>query len=111
MRLIVPAVVVVLLFLFVLMNSTNPTDMPGNEYALNWTQRAVGGIVAATAAIGMLLFAAANQSANRSLALVLPLLGGMLLVAPHWSIALAIGLVGAAMVAKSIFDGRAIPPR
>ena len=60
MRTILPSIIVVVLFFAIIrINSDNPMDVSGNEVALNWTQRAIGGLIAASAAFALLLRGAA----------------------------------------------------
>ena len=111
MRTILPSIVaVVLLFAIIRVNSDNPMDVSGNEVALNWTQRAVGGLIAATAACALLLRGSANDTLERQFGLVLPLLGGMLLATSNWALAIAIGAIGVAPIFKTIFNGRGARP-
>ena len=102
-------IVIFMLFLVVRAASERPDHILANEAALNWTQRAVGLLIAATAAFALLLRGAASEPLERQLGLVLPLLGGVLLVSSHWGPALALGAIGVAIIVKEGF-GRQGPP-
>jgi len=98
--LIFVVIVVIVLFAVVRANSDRPTSIVENEAALNWTLRAVGALMAATAAFALLLRGLASETLERQFGLVMPLLGGMLLYSTHWSLALALGAVGVALIAR-----------
>ena len=66
--------------------------------ALDWTLHLLGGVVAAASAIGMLVVAAAHGSFQRQIVLALPLLGGLLLIAANWGVALAFGAIVAVWI-------------
>jgi hypothetical protein len=68
--------------------------------ALEWTQHLLGALVAGTSAIGILVVAAVHGSFQRQVVLALPLLGGLLLVAPNWGLALAFGAIVAIWIFK-----------
>lgn len=104
-------VLVLVVFAIVRSNSSDrPGEMIANEAALNWTQRAVGVLIAAIAAFALLLRAVASETLDRQFGFVLPLLGGMLLVTSHWSIALAFGAIGMSLLAKEWLSKPGVPP-
>ncbi len=89
---------VAILFLIVLVSGGEVTSrsIPNQvafEFALQWTIRAVGALVAISAAIGMLGVAAAREPFERQLDLALPLVGGLLLISPNWGLALAFAAI------------------
>lgn len=103
MRLIIPlAGLVVFLFFLIVINGDRPQNMIALEAALGWVTRAVGGLVAAIAAIMLLFRGTARASLDEQFGLVLPLLGGMLLASGTWSIGLALGAIGVALIARSV---------
>ena len=61
--------------------------------ALEWTLHLLGGLAAASAAVGMLIIAAGHGSFQRLVVLSLPLLGGLLLLNANWGVALALGAI------------------
>lgn len=61
--------------------------------ALEWTLHLFGGVVASSAAVGMLLVAALHGSYQRQIVLVLPLTSGLLLISANWGLALALGMI------------------
>ena len=104
MRFVLPlAALVVFLFFLIAINGDRPQNMIVFEAALGWVTRAVGGLVAAVAAILLLLRGTARASLDEQFGLVLPLLGGMLLASGTWSIGLALGAVGVALIARSVY--------
>lgn len=104
MRLVIPlAGLVVFLFFLIAINGDRPQNMIVFEAALGWAMRAVGGLVAAVAAILLLLRGTARGSLDEQFGLVLPLLGGMLLASGTWSIGLALGAIGVALIARSVY--------
>jgi hypothetical protein len=95
-----------MIFVFVITRSHRPEDIIAHEAALMWTQRAVGGIIAAIAAFALLLRGLAGETMERQVGLVLPLLGGVMLAGAHWSVALATGAVCVAFLYEGRFAGR-----
>lgn len=105
-------VLVLVVFAIVRVNSDRPDKVLANEAALNLTQRAIGVLIAVTAAFGLFLRGdeRERETRERQLGYVLPLLGGMLLVSSHWSLALALGAVGVALIAHEWFGKPGGPP-
>lgn len=87
-----------------------PADLAVNEAAMNWTLKACGSLMAACAAFALLLRGLVSETLERQLGLVLPLLGGVLLVATHWSVALALGAISVALIARECC-GRLCAPK
>lgn len=93
------AIVFLFLFLFfimVLVAMNCEPGVPGSQVisvALEWTLHLLGGAVAAVSAIGMLAVAAVHGPFQRQIVLALPLLGGLLLIAANWGVALAFGAI------------------
>jgi len=75
------------------------------DLALDRIQRIVGLIIAVIAAFSLLLRGTANETLEEQTGLILPLLGGVLLVTGHWGVAVAAAGVAAAIVAKGCFPG------
>jgi len=101
-----------IIFLLVLLISTNFSEMPTQrmaalEQALRWSMLLLGGVVATASSVGLLMVAAAHGGFDRQVALVLPLLGGLLLVSAHWGLAIALG----AIVTGWLLKDRFTPPR
>jgi hypothetical protein len=97
--LVAAAAVAVIAFLIVRGSSDRPDDMVRNEAALAWTVRAAGALVAAVAAFALLVRALGGAPTGRLVGLVLPLLGGVLLSAGHWAVAVTLGAVAVAALA------------
>ena len=99
----------IVLFLLVLVfgaEITHPkvSGSEGFEFALQWSIRALGGIVAVVSAVGMVLIAAAHGPFERQFGLVLPLLGGLMLWQLHWSLGVAIAAVVVAWLVGERFS-------
>jgi len=70
------------------------------EFALHWTMRFFGAVTAVVAAVGLLFVAGSKGSLERQLDLVLPLLGGLLLLNANWGLALAVGAITVAWLVR-----------
>ena len=77
-----------------------------HEHSLSLTQRLVGMNIAAVAAFVLLLRALAGETLDRVAIVVLPLLGGMLLVAPQWGLALGIAVLATVLFARDRWGAR-----
>jgi hypothetical protein len=104
-------------FVMVLVAINCEPRVPGPQaigFALEWTLHLLGGIVATAAAMGMLVVAAGHGSFQRQIVLALPLLGGLLLMAANWGLALAFGMIVAIWIFKfgapEIERGAGAPP-
>lgn len=95
--------VLLVLFGFVRQASDSPAGVLGNEAALTWTLRAAGTLVAAAAAFALLLRGLTGTTPGQQAGLVLPLLGGVLLVSTHWIVAVVLGTLAIALVAAEIY--------
>lgn len=77
------------------------------EFALHWTMRFFGAVTAVVAAVGLLFIAGSKGSLERQVDLVLPLLGGLLLLNASWGLGLALGAVAVTWLFRgSIAGGR-----
>jgi len=76
------------------------------EFALQWTMRLFGTVTAVVAAVGLLFVAASKGGLERQLDLVLPLLGGLLLINPNWGVALALGVFATAWLVRECCGSR-----
>lgn len=95
------AIFTIIVFLVALMAGADfraPTTKTDEafQFALMWTVRAMGGLAAVSAALGMLFIAATHGPIERQLALVLPLLAGLLVFDSNWALAIALGGVAIA---------------
>ena len=98
MRLVLgTAIFVLLVFLIlVLMGNDKAPHQPipqTMEVALQLTIRLFGATTSIVSAIGLLLVAASKGPMERQIALVLPLLAGLLLLSTTWSLGIAVGAV------------------
>ena len=105
------AVVVLITFLIVRATYDRPDDILKTEAALTWLTRAAGGLVAAVAAVVLLVRTLDGVPAERLVGLTLPLLGGALLAAGHWAVAIALAAVAVALVVRPMVGGRMAAPR
>src|SRR5438045_2396475 len=93
------ALVVLVIFLIALFNNGN---LPGAEMAVSWTMRAIGGLIAVVATFGLFWRALNGDPLELQFGFVLALLGGLLLVNVHWSLAIALALIGLALIVREI---------
>jgi hypothetical protein len=77
-----------------------PATITMMGYALDWTVRLFGALTAVASAIGFLLIAATKGPMERQIALVLPLLAGLLLLSATWSLGVAVGAVAVAWLLR-----------
>ena len=92
------AIGVAVLFLIVLLVASGYSDprissSEAFQFALQWTLHATGGMTAVVSAAGMLFIAATHGPFERQIAMVLPLLGGLLVFSPNWGLALSLGAI------------------
>jgi hypothetical protein len=98
--------VVFLIFVLIGMNSTpRQPGFAAIEFALQYTIRFFGAVVAVTSALGLLLIATAKGQLERQVSFVLPLLAGLLVTNANWGLALAAGAVAVAWLLK-----KPVPP-
>jgi len=72
------------------------------EFAATWLFRIAGGFIATASALALLLRSLDREPIGNLLPFVLPLLGGVLLAATHWSVAIAMGIVVIGLTGKDI---------
>src|SRR5437016_4615993 len=89
------ALVVLVIFLIALFNDR---DLAGAEMAVTLTMRAIGGLIAVVATFGLFWRALNGDPLELQFGFVLALLGGLLLASVHWSLAIALGLIGLALI-------------
>jgi hypothetical protein len=97
------ALIVLVIFLIVLSSNGNLVNA---ESAVAWTMRAVGGLIALVATFGLFWRALHGDALELQFSFVLALLAGLLLVSVHWSLAIALGVIGVALIAREIWAGR-----
>ena len=90
------ALLFLIVFFIVLLVGTNFSQTPVHqmaalEQAARWTLLMFGALIATASSVGLLMVAAAHGSFERQAALVLPLLGGLLLMTSNWGLAIAMG--------------------
>ncbi len=68
------------------------------NFAVSLTLLAVGGLVSAVSLFALLQRGLNGETLDRSLPLIVALLGGLLLYQANWGIALALGMIGTAVI-------------
>ena len=81
----------------------NDEDLPGADIAVAWTMRAMGGLIAVVATFGLFWRALNGEPLELQFGFVLALLAGLLLVNVHWSLAIALGLIGVALIVREVW--------
>jgi hypothetical protein len=76
------------------------SDLPQWEFTLVWLTQGTGFFVAAVAALALLLKAIGGASLQELSRMVLPLLAGVVLIQPHWSAIVSLGVIAIGFVAK-----------
>jgi Na+/proline symporter len=94
------ALIVAVIFLIALFNNLN---LVGADLAVTWTMRATGGLIAVVATFGLFWRALNGEPLEMQFGFVLALLAGLLLVSVHWSLAIALGIIGVALIAREVW--------
>jgi hypothetical protein len=97
------ALIVLVIFFIALLNGTNLTAA---EMAVGWTMRFVGALLAIVATFGLFWRALHGDPLDLQFGFVLAILAGLLLVGVHWSLAIALGLIGVALIFREMWLGR-----
>jgi hypothetical protein len=105
------ALIVLLIFIIVRVTSGEVADTARTEFAVSWTMRAIGGLISVVAAFGLFWRALNSESLELQFSFVLALLAGLLLVVVHWSLAIALGIIGVALILRDIWGGRSVSGR
>jgi len=95
--------VVALIFLIAILVDTE--DLNDADIAVSWTMRLLGALVAVVATFGLFWRALNGEPLDRQFGFVLALLAGLLLIGVHWSLAIALGLIGVALIGREIWSG------
>lgn len=80
-------------FAIVSVTANPPMDTMQLEFAVNWTQRALGALIALAAGLCMLARVARNEPIQQLLPPALTALVGVLITASNWGVAVAIGAI------------------
>ncbi|MGD0615032.1 MAG: hypothetical protein ABSA69_06275 [Verrucomicrobiota bacterium] len=81
------------------------------SFAVSMTMLAAGGLIAAVSLFALLQRGLGGQSLDRTLPLILALLGGLLLYQVNWGVALALGMIGTATIVFQHWNGPKPPPK
>jgi hypothetical protein len=95
--------IVALVFLIAIFNSTE--DLTDADFAVSWTMRFLGALVAIVATFGLFWRALNGEPLDLQFGFVLALLAGLLLMGVHWSLAIALGIIGVALILREIWSG------
>jgi membrane protease YdiL (CAAX protease family) len=105
-REVIPIGIFALIVLFIfLIAFFNTEDLAGAQGALLWTMNAVGALLAVLATFGLFWRALQGDPLELQFGFVLALLAGLLLVNVHWSLAIALGVIGVSLIAREIWGG------
>ena len=106
-REVIPIAVVLLLVLVVFAIAASQIESLGDydegSAALTWTLHAFGAILAIIAAFGLFWRALNGDPLDLQFSYVLALFAGLLLYDIEWSLAIALGAIGVAMIIRSIW--------
>ncbi|MEX0612385.1 MAG: hypothetical protein WD738_08075 [Pirellulales bacterium] len=95
------ALIIAVVFLIAFFNYE---DLAEADLAVAWTVRLVGALVAVVATFGLFWRALNGEPLEQQFGFVLALLAGLLLMGVHWSLAIALGLIGVALIAREIWS-------
>jgi hypothetical protein len=101
--------IVLAVVLFFIGIAITPEGTARTEFALLWTRRVIGTLIVGICAFGLLLLALAGESLRRQADLVLPLLGGIVLLDFHWLGVVAFAVVGIALIVKETLGPPSFP--
>ena len=106
---------VVLAILLIAVANTRSTSMPSLEFSISSLTRGLGAMIALAAGLLLLLRAASRDSLASMTPLILPLVAGLLLIHPHWSLGLVLAVVVAGVLLRDLLpasnNGGSNPPR
>jgi hypothetical protein len=80
------------------------------EFAFTWTVRAIASVIAVLAVILLIVIAGQGQPVNRIVPASVALLGALLLLGQHWSVAIAFGVLALGVIVREIVLLRGRPP-
>jgi hypothetical protein len=86
-----------------LMAFFNWEDLDEADMAVMWTLRLVGAVVAIVATFGLFWRALNGAPLEMQFGFVLALLAGLLLLGIHWALAIALGAIGVALIAREVY--------
>jgi hypothetical protein len=96
----------VVLIIFLIALFADREDIADASSAVQWTMGFVGAIVSIIATFGLFWRALNGDPLEAQFGFVLSLLAGLLLVGVHWSLAIALGVIGVALIAREIWGRR-----
>ena len=102
-REVIPLAVFALIVLVIFIIASTFQNVAEAEFAVNWTMRAMGGLIAIVATFGLFWRALNGEPLELQFGFVLALLAGLLLVNVHWSLAIALGSIGVALIVREIW--------
>jgi hypothetical protein len=93
--------IIAIIFLIALVNGP---DLAAASAAVQWTMAFVGALVSVVATFGLFWRALNGEPLEMQFGFVLALLAGLLLVGVHWSLAIALGIIGVALIAREVWS-------
>jgi hypothetical protein len=96
------AVIVAIVFMLAIFSGAE--DLADADYAMSWTVRLVGALVAVVATFGLFWRAMNGAPLELQFGFVLALLAGLLLLGIHWSLAIALGVIGVALIVREVYS-------
>lgn len=107
---VIPLAVFAIIVLLIFIIATRDIH-PDADLAVSWTMRALGGWIALVATFGLLWRALHSDALELQFSFVLALLAGLLLVNVQWSLAIALGALGVALIVREIWAGGSVARR
>src|SRR5690242_10241266 len=96
--------VVAIIFIIALL--TTRENLADASAAVQWTMAFVGAVVSIIATFGLFWRALNGAPLDMQFGFVLALLAGLLLVGVHWSLAIAMGIIGVALIVRELWSRR-----
>jgi hypothetical protein len=90
---------------FLIATTNTAEDLGDGTLAVNWTLHIMGALVAVVATFGLFWRALNGEPLDLQFGFVMALLAGLLLMGVHWSLAIALGLIGVALIVREIWSG------
>jgi hypothetical protein len=97
------ALIVLLLFVIAITNTTE--DLNDAAVAVDWTMRFIGALIAVLSVFGLFWRALNGEPLELQFGFVLALLAGLLLIDVHWSLAVALAVIGVALIVRELWMG------
>ena len=100
----------IIAMIFIIALVVDRDDLADANAAVQWTMAFVGAIVSIVATFGLFWRALNGAAIDVQFGYVLALLAGLLLVGVHWSLAIALGIIGVALIVRELWTRRSAEP-